>query len=296
MRRLIPILLLCVATTVQGATVSVSQDPIVHVGKQDVTNGTLPQVSAESRSQKLPASPSGKSTVIGGQISSVDPVRDEIKLRVFGGRTMTILYDERTKVFRDGVRQSVLTLRPNERASIETTLDGTSVFARRIHMLSHLQEGEARGQIVRFDTGTGKLYLSAGIARSPLILRVTGLTTVEHVGQDAQLGKTASVADLVNGAIVFAKFASAGDGEGLATRVQVIASPGSVFVFSGNVTFLDVRAGKIVVADPRFPQPREIAFDVSNYPIAAELHEGASVQVTTRFDGNGFTASQIALN
>jgi len=293
---LIPILLLCVATPVQTFSSLVSPYPIAQVTMQDLTHGIPPQVSAESTRPKLPASPAGKSTVIGGQIASVDAVRDQFKLRVFGGRTMTILYDERTKMFRDGLPQSILSLRPDQRASIETTLDGTSVFALRIHMVSHPQEGEARGQVVRFESGTGKLYLTVGIARSPLTLHVTGLTTIEHDGQDAQLGKAAGVVDLVNGAIVFALFASAGDGEGLATKIQLIASPGSTFIFSGNVTFLDVRAGKMVVVDPSFEQPQNINFDASAFPDAAGLHEGASVKVTTQFDGTRFTASQIMLS
>lgn len=296
MSHLIHILLLCVATTVESSAALAKPNPSTQSSIQDATHGTLPPGSPEPQSTKLPPPPPGKSTVIGGQIGLVDPVRDQIKLKVFGGHTMTILYDERTQVFRDGVRNSVLSLRPNERASIETTLDGTSVFALRIHMLSKTQEGDARGQIVRFDKATSMLYLALGIARDPLTLRVTGLTTVEHVGQDAQPGKSSGLADLRAGAIVFAKFVPGSDGEGLATKVQVIASPGSVFVFSGNVDFLDVRAGKIVVADPHFQQPREIAFDAAIYPNAAKLHEGSSVKVTATFDGTRFTASQIVVN
>jgi hypothetical protein len=288
--------MLCVATTAQSAPLPAIPAAPAQTSSQTENQVALPPAVAEPASAKLPAPPRGKSTVVGGQIGSVDPVRDEIKLKVFGGRTMIIRYDERTQVFRDGVRNSVLSLRPKERASVETTLDGTSVFALRIHMLSHTQEGDTRGQIVRFDPNTGKLALKVGIAGDPLTLQVTGLTSVEHVGQDAQPGKSSSVADLVTGAIVFAKFTPGSNGQGLATKIQVIASPGSIFVFSGNITFLDLPAGKVVVADPHFVQPREIVFDPAQFPNAADLHLGASVKVTTTFDGTRFTASQIVVN
>jgi hypothetical protein len=296
MYRLIPILLLCVAGTAQSSPSAAIPATPSRSGTAVETPMALPPAQPELASGKLPAPPRGKSTVIGGQIGSVDPVRDQIKLKVFGGNTMTILFDERTQVYRDGVRESVLSLRPNERASVETTLDGTAVFALRIHMLSHTEQGDTRGQIVRFDPVTGRLALAVGIAGDLITLRVTGETSVDRVGQDALPGKSSSIADLVPGAIVFAKFRPGGDGDGLVTRIQVIASPGAVFVFSGDVTFLDLRAGKIVVADPHFEQPREISFNPAIYPSAGELHEGTPVTVTTMFDGTRFTASQIVVN
>ena len=297
MYRSIPLLLLCTAAMAQSASsgipTSQSSRPQTPPASQTDTQVALPPAVAERASSKLPPPPKGKSTVVGGQISSVDPVRDQIRLKVFGGKSIIIRFDERTLVFRDGVRKPLLSLRSNERASVETILDGTSVFALRIHMLSHVEDGECRGQIVRYNPSTGDLALEIGLAREPLTLRVTGLTIVEHVGQSAQPGVKPSLSDLVPGAIVFAKFAPGGDGLGLATHVQIIATPGSTFVFSGNITFLDLRAGKMVVADSHFQDPREIIFDVERFPNSRELHEGSSVEVTTTFDGKRFAASQM---
>src|SRR5580698_1621165 len=55
----------------------------------------------------LPALPQGKSTVIGGTIRTVDGVRDQFTLDVFGGRTMKVLFDQRTHVYRDGVTSAL---------------------------------------------------------------------------------------------------------------------------------------------------------------------------------------------
>ena len=102
----------------------------------------------------LMALPQGKSTVIGGTIASVNPVKDELVLKVFGGRPMRVLFDQRTQVYRDGAKTTLNDLHENEHASVETMLDGTTVFARSIHMLSQSPEGECQGQVVSYDPAT----------------------------------------------------------------------------------------------------------------------------------------------
>src|SRR5438874_2038300 len=83
----------------------------------------------------LPALPQGKSTVLGGQITNVDPVLDQFTLRIFGQRPLKILFDERTQVYRNGTKIPLKDLRREEHASVETILEGTNVFAMSIHML-----------------------------------------------------------------------------------------------------------------------------------------------------------------
>ena len=102
----------------------------------------------------LPAMPRGRSTVIGGSIRNVDGVRDQLTLNIFGGRSMKVLYDARTQVYRDGQKVALRDLRTGEHVSVETMLDGTTVFARSIHMLSKMPEGESQGQVVSYDPRT----------------------------------------------------------------------------------------------------------------------------------------------
>src|SRR6516162_5559206 len=60
----------------------------------------------------LPPIPRGKSTVLGGFIQNIDPVRDQLTLSVSGGKQrMKILFDERTQVYRDGARVKLGDLR-----------------------------------------------------------------------------------------------------------------------------------------------------------------------------------------
>jgi hypothetical protein len=250
----------------------------------DGTSGDLPS---------LPPAPRGKSTVIGGSIRDVDPVLDRLTLNVAGSdHTMKILFDERTRVYRDGVKTSLRDLRPNDHASVETVLDGTSVFALSIHMLSHSPEGECQGQVLSYNPATGELTVNDILSHEPVKLRVRPGTTVTREGQTNFSGP-ASSSDLVNGTLVSIKFKPDNQGHGIADKLAILATPGAAFVFNGNVAFLDLHSNLLVVTDPRTDTKYSISFDPARFPEAGSLHEGAHVRVTAKFDGSRYVASAI---
>jgi hypothetical protein len=253
-----------------------------------------PAAGAESSSGDLLAMPRGKSTVIGGMISGVDPVMDQLTLKVFGGgRPMKILFDERTQVYRDGVKTSLRDLRANDHASVETMLDGTTVFARSIHMLSRSPEGECQGQVVSYEAGTGELTVSESLSPELIKLHVAAGTAIVREGQAASASGSAGVSDLVKGTLISATFSSDNKGQGIANRIAVLATPGSEVSFTGNVTFLNLRSNQLVVADN--DQSYKIAFDPAAFPATRNLHEGASVKVTAEFDGTRYVARAITI-
>lgn len=253
----------------------------------------LPSASAPSASAELPPTPRGKSTVMGGQIRDVDPVRDQFMLKVFGGKPVTILFDERTQVYRDGAKISVLALNPDDQASVETTLDGTKIFALRIHMLSQLPEGECRGQVVSYDPKSEELKLNVTSSHEHLTFRMPAGVPVDGIGQQASLARAGGSPELARGSMVDVKFKGGRAGRGVITHVAMLAVPGSAFVFSGRLSVLDLNAGRLVVADPRYTQTSDITFDPSRFPISRELHEGSAVKVTTTFDGARYVATGI---
>src|SRR6476620_5863063 len=69
-----------------------------------------------------PDMPKGKATLIGGTISNMDRVRDQITVRPFGGRDMKILFDGRTQISRDGNKVSSVDIKPGEKVYIDTVL------------------------------------------------------------------------------------------------------------------------------------------------------------------------------
>lgn len=262
---------------------------------------TKPHQAAHSaseveRSQADPlALPRGKSTVIGGTISNVDPVTDQLTLQVFGGRRMKILFDERTEVYRDGAKTSLRDLHANDRASVETMLDGTTVFARSIHMLSRSPEGECQGQVLSYDQGSGVLTLSESLSRDSIQLHVPAGISIVREGQTASASGHAGLSDLVKGTLISAKFQSDNKGQGVASRIAILAIPGETLSFSGNVSFVDMHANQFVVANANNDQSYKISFDPAVFPETHNLHEGTSVKVTAEFDGSRYLARAIAI-
>lgn len=258
-------------------------------------NSTPPQTASPSRPQAgagsaLPPPPPGKSTVIGGAIRAVDPVRDQFTLQVFGGRPMKILYDERTQFYRNGEKTPIRDLRPEAHASVQTVLDGTKVYALSIHVLAQTPDGEVQGQVLSFNPATGQLAISTAMSRQPIKLRVPTGTPVVRVGQGAG---PSDVASLVQGTLVSVNFQPGTRGQGIATHIAVLATPGSTSVFSGSIGFLDLPAKTLVVVDPRDGKSYKITFDPSQFPISRQLHQGMQVRVTATFDGTRYNADTI---
>jgi hypothetical protein len=260
-------------------------------GAPPASNTEQPSAGVEAAANTLPdlpRLPRGNSTVMGGAIRKVDRVRDRITVAVFGGRDMTVLFDERTQVYRDGVKSSQGDLRNGERVSVETMLDGSAVFARSIHMLSQALHGECQGQVLEFDRSNGELTVRDTLSPQPIKLRVSATTKIGREGQEAL-----SSANLGAGALVKVVFEPDGSGHDVARQIAILATPGNAFVFSGRVTFLDLHSGLLVLVDPRDKQSYEVAFDPSRVSASRNLHEGDDVVVTASFDGARYKASAI---
>ena len=240
-------------------------------------------------SSDLPPMPRGKSTVIGGSIRQVDGVRDQLTLNIFGGRPMKVFFDERTQVYRDGIKSSLRDLHTGDHVSVETMLDGTTVFARSIHMLSQLPEGDCQGQVLQYDRSKGELTLRDSLSPDEIKLRVPPGTAIVRKVEEG------TTTDLIRGALISVDFQADGSGQNVARKITVLATPGSTFVFSGNVVFLDLHSGLLALVDPRDEKRYEISFD-PKVPISREVHEGADVTVTANFDGSRYSAKVVTVN
>jgi hypothetical protein len=239
----------------------------------------------------LPPLPKGRSTVEGGMIRSVDPVRDQLILSVYGTKPMKILYDERTQVYRDGMKASLSDLRPQDHASVQTVLDGTKIFAMSIHVLSQAPEGECQGQVLSYDAGSGLLTVTAALSRQPITLHVPAGTSVVGVGQLTVSSPSAGLQDLVKGTLVSVTFDSSNNGRGVARQISILAAPGATFVFTGNVVSLNLAANRLVLLDPKDDQSYSIVFDRNRFPMSRDLHVGTHVTVTANFDGANYVAT-----
>lgn len=242
----------------------------------------------------LPALPSGKSTVIGGLIGSIDPVQDILTLNVYGGHPMKVFYDQRTQFYRNGVRTPLSTMRPEERASVETVLDGSDVYALSVHMLSQTPQGECQGQILRYDSSRGILTVRNSLSGTPIRLQVEGSTTIARQGQATFMSRGEGLADLQTGALVSIRFEPDNQGGGLADQISILATPGAAFEFSGKITYLDLHTAELALLDPLDGKNYTIYFNPAQFPASRDLHEGSNVRVTASFDGQRYLANSIA--
>ena len=269
--------------------------------------GAPPSSKLKSKSAgppDLPPPPQGNSTVIGGAIRGVDLVRDQFTLNVFGGRTMKVLFDQRTQVYRDGVRTALRDLRTGDHVSVETVLDGNAVFARSIRLLSVSPEGESQGQVMSYNPADRELTVRDVLSRRPVKLYVPAGTVVVRQGQASSstassagiISSQISPSDLATGTLISVKFLSDNKGHGVASQIAILATPGSKFVFVGNITFLDLHSGLLVLVDPRDDKRYDVFFDSARLPISRDLHEGADVTLTADFDGARYVASAITIN
>lgn len=244
---------------------------------------------------KLPAAPAGKSTIMGGQIRNVDPVRDQFSLLVYGERPMKILYDERTQIYRDGTRIALRELGPEDHASVQTVLDGTTVFALSIHILSSTPQGECQGQVVSFNPGTHELSVSSPLSSQPIVVQVPPDTLIARVGQSTFTADRSGLADLKQGALVSVKFSPVRQGQPVASQISVLAVPGSQFVLAGEITFLDLDSNLLDVVDPRDEKRYRVYFDPEQLPSVHKLHLGDHVRIEATYQAPRYVASDVAV-
>jgi hypothetical protein len=84
-------------------------------------------------------------------------------------------------------------------------------------------------------------------------------------------------------------------GLGVATRIAILATPGSKIDFAGDVTYLNLRSKEFAVLDAQSDQSYKIYFDPAAMPQTRDLHEGSHVRVTAEFDGTRYIAQTITL-
>ena len=256
---------------------------------------TLESASVSENLPSLPSAPQGKSTVLGGTIMSVDQVRDELTLKIVGQRPTKILFDERTQVFRDGRKIPLRDLTSDDHASVETLLDGTRVFALSIHILSLSPQGSFQGRILNYNPETRKLTVSAVRFPDSVKFLLPINTPVVRKGQSQFSSVPSGVSDLVKDALVSVTFQSGKEGRSVVRKITILAIPGSVFVFAGKLSSLDMHTSSFVLIDPRDVKSYQISFDPTRLPASQDLHEGADIRVVATYDGARYVATALTV-
>lgn len=228
----------------------------------------------------LPPLPRSGASLLGGTVQSLDRVRNRLVLLPFGGGSMEIAFDPRTRFMRDDANVNAHALRPGDRVHLETILDGGRVFAKKVHITTYSSRGEARGQVVAYDAQGGQFSVNDAISARVL---------------DFQLSQSTKLAGqrLLPGMLVQVDFVP-GQQRPEAQEVRVLAVPGTKFVFAGRITYLDLFTRDLVVANDSDNKKYEIKFNPAQVD-SARLREGSNVTIEAQFDGKSYTAQSISL-
>ena len=234
--------------------------------------------------------PKGKPTLIGGTVSKIDPVREAVTVRPFGGGgSLKILFDDRTHIFRDGVETTMLGIHRGDRLYVDTLLDGPHVFAKNIRVETHAAPAEARGQVLGYSARDGRLEIRDDLTSRPVSFHVTGSTVVRRRDESG------SSSDLLPGALVEVRFSSESPGRRVAREVDIYAAPGASFTFTGKITYLDMAAGLLALQNRSDDKNYEVRFDPTA-GINDDLRLGAEVTVKALFDGRQYKVQNLAMN
>lgn len=238
----------------------------------------------------LPKLPSAKASLIGGTIGKLDRVRDQMTVEIFGGGKMTIAFDPRTHVLREGVEAPASDLRLGDRVYVETILDGSAVFARTIRLKTSTFAGESQGIVTNYRAGKGELEIRDALSPQAVKIRVSSQTRILQGNHSAAAGI------LAPGTLVAVKFGPHGEGEEIAREISVLAVPGEQFTFAGQVTAIDLRLGLIVLMSSTDHKSYEVYVDPSVVAIDDNVRPSVDVTVLTRFEGNKYVARSITVN
>jgi Domain of unknown function (DUF5666) len=231
----------------------------------------------------LPRLKQGRASLVGGALGSIDRLRGRFVLRPFGRGKLTIAFDPRTQFVRGTAIAAAQDMHPGDRVYVETVLDGTAVFAKTVFLPKDATLGAALGQIVAYDAAQGSLSIRDQLSSQPVKFRVTSKTIITGAG-------------LGTGALVEVSFLPGKD-PALVREILILAAPGSVFTFTGRITFLDLTSRELVLANTSDDNRYEIQFNPAVLETDAKerLQEGASVTVAARFNGQRYVAESVTV-
>jgi hypothetical protein len=238
-----------------------------------------------------PPLPDGKTTLVGGVVRSVDQIRNKMTVKVFGGGSWKVGFDERTHIFRNGAETTQLAIKKGEHVSVDTMLDKThhEVFARNIRLGVPETPADVDGQITEVNPEHRTLVLRDQIGASPVHFSVDSGTRIIHGT------RTVSFNDLQPGSLVHVQFSADRPNRGLAREINIMAAPGSSFTFVGKITFLDMHRGLLALQNVLDDKNYEIHLNRIPADVKDGLAVGTEVRIVATFDGPKYTAQTIVL-
>ncbi len=232
----------------------------------------------------LPPLPPAQVTLIGGTVTSLDEVMNQMAFLPFGTKKqMRVHFDTRTRFFRDGAPISEREIRQGQRVYLDTMLNGDRVFAKTIWIRSAVEEGNSRGQVLRVDPDRRELTVRDELSDQAVKMQISPSTVVRRGNQQVSLN------DVAIGALVSLSFGAQRE----VREISLLATPGSVFTFAGQVTYLDLSRKLIAIANRSDSKTYDIYMDAIAPNVLRQLRDGVNVNVSAVFDGTQYAARSV---
>ena len=259
---------------------------VVSTGTPSTT--AMPETKAVKSIDSLlepPPMPSGKVSLLGGTVHSIDQIRNRMLVDIFGKGKMKVFFDERSHFYRNGVETTQLAVHKGDRVYVDTQLAQGRIFARNIQVQANTDAAAVSGQIVSFNSMTGALVIHDPLSAQPVSLKLTPASVVTVQGQSGSRN------DLLPQSLVTVHFAPQSGRP--VKEIEVLARKGAQFPFYGTLTHLDLRAGLLAVENKSDNKVYDIKFEATRIGVTDDLTPGAEVAVVATFDGNEYTAQTV---
>lgn len=228
-------------------------------------------------------------SLIGGKVKKIDAVRNRVLIQPFGGgREISVLFDERSRIYRNGAAATVLGIHRGERIYVDTMNLNHRVFARTVRVETATGPMEAHGQVVSFNPENNVIQMRENLTAQLISFSVANRTALH------KRNGVASTADLVPGALIDAVFAPGGKG-GIADDLTILAVPGTAYVFVGRITNVDLRRGVLDIENENDQKNYELSYDAARNPDHDRLRIGAKVAAHANFNGTTYSVDSIAI-
>jgi len=217
-------------------------------------------------------------------VTALNEVMNQMAFLPFGTKKeMRVHFDTRTRFFRDGAPISEREIKQGQRVYLDTMLNGDRVFAKTIWIRSAVDEGSSHGQIVSVDSAHNALTVRDELSDQAIKLQLSPSAVVRRGTQQVTLN------DLTPGALVGVTFG----GQREVREIDLLATPGSVFTFAGQVTFLDLSRKLIAIANRSDGKNYDIYMEAIAPNVLRQLREGVNVNVSAVFDGTQYAARTV---
>jgi hypothetical protein len=236
----------------------------------------------------LPPLPHNKVSLLGGTIAALDQVQNRLVVQAFGGKQKLHLnLDMRTRIYNDGKPAVVRDLKSGQRVYVDTMLNGSKVFAKSIWIQSAAGTGDARGQVLGYDSERRILNVRDEVSEQPVNFHLAP-DAVVHWGN-----AVGAFSDLTSGSLVSLSFGPQQGRSGFVREVTLLARPGSSFTFLGKVTFVDLSKKLMGIANQNDNKSYDLSVATIPTSILQSLREGGTAAVSAAFDGTQYVAQKV---